>query len=107
MTVTGSEVTGNEVTGNDGRQRSRTDIDERQEYLAGGLTEVRCEACGRLVQAGKRSVMQTSVQWSGPVCDRLSDAAAAAGRPTALVPTCPELRASIDRAVREGRLEVS
>ena len=80
-------------------------VTERQEYLTGGLAEVRCEACGRLVQAGKRSVMQTSVQWSGPACDRLAEVAA--GRPTALVPTCPELWASIDRAVREGRLEVS
>jgi hypothetical protein len=33
--------------------------------------------------------------------------AEAGGRPTALVPTCPKLRESIDRAVREGRLEVS
>jgi hypothetical protein len=99
-------VTGREATESDGRPRDRAD-DERQEYLAGGLTEVRCEACGRPVRAGKRSVMQTSVQWSGPACDRLSETAAAAGRPTALVPTCPELRESIDRAVREGRLEVS
>ncbi|MFC4069130.1 hypothetical protein [Actinoplanes subglobosus] len=73
--------------------------------MAGGLAEVRCEACGLPVRAGKRSAMQTSVQWSGPACDRLAEAAA--GRPTALVPTCPELRTSIDRAVREGRLEVS
>jgi hypothetical protein len=78
---------------------------ERYEYLAGGLTEVRCEGCGHLVRAGKRSSMQTSVQWAGQACERL--AATAAGRPTALVPTCPELRASIERAVREGRLEVS
>ncbi|WP_433794904.1 hypothetical protein [Actinoplanes sp. CA-252034] len=96
-------VTGHDLAAHDGRQQR----DERQEYLAGGLAEVRCEACGLPVRAGKRSAMQTSVQWSGPACDRLSEAAAAAGRPTALVPTCPELRASIDRAVREGRLEVS
>jgi hypothetical protein len=105
MTVTGSGLTGGDVTGGGERQRSRSGRDERQEYLAGGLAEMRCEACGRPVRAGKRSAMQTSVQWSGPACDRLAEAAA--GRPTALVPTCPELRESIDRAVREGRLEVS
>ncbi|MBG0565046.1 hypothetical protein [Actinoplanes aureus] len=69
------------------------------------LTGLRCDSCGQGVQAGKRSAMQTSVQWAGPACPLL--AAAAGGRPTALVPTCPDLRDSIDRAVREGRLEVS
>ena len=34
-------------------------------------------------------------------------AEAAGDRPTALVPTCPNLRETLDRAVREGRLEVS
>jgi len=81
---------------------------ERDEYLEGGLTEVRCDLCGTLVRARKASPMQTSVQWTGSAarsCMRLE--AAAAGRPTALVPTCPDLRDSLDRAVREGRLVVS
>jgi hypothetical protein len=69
------------------------------------LTPVRCGHCGLQVRAGRRSPTQTSVQWSGPACDRL--VMAAGGRPTALVPTCPDLRDSLDRAVREGRLEVS
>ncbi|MEU4423195.1 hypothetical protein AB0F81_21430 [Actinoplanes sp. NPDC024001] len=69
------------------------------------LTAVRCDSCGQGVRAGKRSAMQTSVQWAGPACPLLAEAAG--GRPTALVPTCPDLRDSIDRAVREGRLEVS
>ncbi|WP_236642730.1 hypothetical protein [Actinoplanes utahensis] len=80
------------------------DPHERQEYLDGGLTDVRCGGCGRTVRAGRRSAMQTSVQWPGRSCERL--AATAAGRPAALVPTCPELRESLDRAIREGRLEV-
>ncbi|HWS32996.1 MAG TPA: hypothetical protein VN408_09670 [Actinoplanes sp.] len=65
---------------------------------------VSCEVCGCQVRAGRRSVMQTSVQWSGTACEQL--AALAGGRPTALVPTCPALRVSLDRAIREGRLEV-
>jgi hypothetical protein len=81
---------------------------ERRAYLEGNLTEIRCGNCGAEVRARKSSPQQTSVQWSAPAagaCARL--AAAAGGRPTALVPTCPDLRDSIDRAVREGRLEVA
>jgi len=83
-------------------------LSERQAYLEGGLTEVCCEHCGARVRARKASPQQTSVQWTAPAartCARL--AAAAGARPTALVPTCPDLRDSIDGAVREGRLEVN
>jgi hypothetical protein len=69
------------------------------------LTDLGCDSCGQRVQASKRSVLHTSVQWTGRACERLAEAAG--DRPTALVPTCPFLRDSIDRAVREGRLEVS
>lgn len=81
-----------------------TSLAERREYLDGGLTTIACETCESQVRAGRRSAMQTSVQWAGPACARLS--ALAGGRPTALVPTCPALRDSLDRAIREGRLEV-
>lgn len=83
-------------------------LTERQTYLEGGLTEVSCEHCGVRVRARKASAQQTSVQWTAPAarsCPRLAEAAGA--RPTALVPGCPDLRDSIDGAVREGRLEVS
>jgi hypothetical protein len=80
---------------------------ERDEYLRGGLAGIGCDRCGAAVLAGKRSSAQTSVQWPAGGCSRLLAEAAAVARPPALVPTCPELRASIERAVREGRLEVS
>jgi hypothetical protein len=80
-------------------------MNERSEYLEGGLAGVTCDECGMPVRAGKRSTMQTSVQWTGGACALLI--AEAGGRPAGLVPTCPKLRESIDRAVREGRLEVS
>jgi hypothetical protein len=80
-------------------------MSERSEYLEGGLVGIGCDECGTPVRAGRRSTTQTSVQWAGGACALLI--AEAAGRPTALVPTCPKLRESIDRAVREGRLEVS
>ncbi|GAB1646657.1 hypothetical protein [Krasilnikovia sp. MM14-A1259] len=79
---------------------------ERRAYLEGGLAEVRCGRCGAAVRARKLSPGQTSVQWSTQAeraCAVLA-AAAAAGGVTALVPTCPDLRDSIDRAAAEGRL---
>jgi len=81
---------------------------ERREYLEGGLIPVGCDRCPALVRVKKLSPQQTSVQWTTAAtreCLELS-AAAVLGRPLALVPTCPDLRASIDRAVRDGRLEV-
>jgi hypothetical protein len=80
-------------------------MSERSDYLEGGLADVGCDECGTPVRAGKRSTMQTSVQWAGGACALITTEAG--GRPAALVPTCPKLRESIDRAVREGRLEVS
>jgi hypothetical protein len=79
---------------------------ERDEYLEGGLTDVRCDLCGTLVRARKASPQQTSVQWTRPAARSCIRLGAAGGRPHALVPTCPDLRDSIDRAAREGRLEV-
>jgi hypothetical protein len=88
---------------------TRTDtLAERRDYLEGGLAEVRCGRCDARVRARKLSPQQTSVQWTARAarqCRELA-AAAAAGRLTALVPTCPDLRAGIDRAAHEGRLEV-
>jgi hypothetical protein len=82
---------------------------ERQEYLEGGLAELSCARCDARIRARKSSPQQTSVQWTTRAtrqCDALA-AAADGGRLTALVPTCPHLRASIESAVRDGRLEVS
>jgi hypothetical protein len=81
---------------------------ERREYLEGCLADIGCGRCGAVVRARKLSPQQTSVQWTTRAeraCATLTEATAA-GRPAALVPTCPALRDSIDRAVREGRLEV-
>ncbi|MEU7907165.1 hypothetical protein [Actinoplanes sp. NPDC049118] len=82
---------------------------EQRAYLEGGLAELRCGRCGARVRAKKSSPQQTSVQWTTAAtreCDELA-ALAADGRPTALVPSCPSLRDSIERAVHEGRLEVA
>ncbi len=76
-------------------------LTERQEYLRGGFEELVCERCAALVRVRKSSPQQTSVQWSTEAVRQCVNELGA------LVPTCPALRASIDRAVRAGRLEVA
>lgn len=70
----------------------------------GGMCEVRCDRCAAVVRVAKFSPEHTSVQWTS---DATAACAEFAGRRHALVRTCESLRESIDRAVREGRLEVS
>ena len=70
---------------------------------------VECERCGAGVLAAKFSPQHTVVQWSPAAvraCAEFS-AAAALGRPSALVEGCGSLRDGIDAAVAAGRLEVS
>ena len=76
-------------------------LTERQEYLEGGYAELFCARCAALVRVRKSSPQQTSVQWTTAAESICST------RLNALVPTCPDLRASIDDAVRAGKLEVS
>ncbi len=69
---------------------------------------VACDRCGTEVLVHKSSYHQTSVQWSGTAaqqCEMLRDAADA-DRLDVEAHSCPALRASIDRAVVEGRLPV-
>ena len=75
-------------------------LTERQEYLDGGYVELSCARCDALVRVRKSSPQQTSVQWTTAAESICST------RLNALVPTCPDLRASIDDAVRAGKLEV-
>lgn len=70
---------------------------------------VECERCGAAPLVAKFSPQHTSVQWSLAsvrACAEFS-ARAAAGQQTALIDTCASLRDSTDRAVLQGRLEVS
>jgi len=76
-------------------------LTERQEYLEGGYAELSCARCCALVRVRKSSPQQTSVQWTAQA------AGMCAARLSALVPTCLDLRASIDDAVRAGKLEVT
>ena len=73
------------------------------------LQEVACDRCAAMVLVAKFSPQHTSVQWSlaaTAACAEFS-AREAAGERSALIDTCASLRDSIDRAVAEGRLEVT
>ena len=74
-----------------------------------GSRPVACERCGAAVQVAKFSPEHTSVLWSQASVRDCAEfgVRAAAGELTALIDTCASLRASIDRAVRGGRLVVS
>ena len=70
--------------------------------------EVRCARCAAVVLAAKFSPQQTSVQWTAAAVRACAEFAArvAGGQPSALIDGCASLRASIDAAVRDGRLPV-
>lgn len=70
--------------------------DERHATLA----EVACDRCGAVVGVAKFSPQHTSVQWS-------AGSVRACTEWSAVTRGCARLRESIDRAVRDGRLEVS
>ncbi|SES23560.1 hypothetical protein SAMN05216188_12772 [Lentzea xinjiangensis] len=77
-------------------------MSERDEFLTGGMVPVWCD-CGNRVLVRKNSPQHTSVQW-------LSDTSACPelrGSRSALVPSCLRLRDGIEKAARDGVLEVA
>jgi hypothetical protein len=74
-------------------------------YLEGRLVEVDCLDCLATVRVKKNSEYHTSIQWSSQAAALCSEFAKrdSQGR-GAVRESCPRLRASIDSAVREGRL---
>jgi hypothetical protein len=79
-------------------------VDERAWLYA----SVACGRCGALVEVAKFSLQHTSVQWTAEAvltCTEFS-ASVAAGGSSALIATCASLRASIDAAVTDGRVEI-
>ena len=73
------------------------------------LREMACDRCAARVLVTKFSPQHTSVQWrpeATAACAEFS-AREAAGERSALIDTCTSLRDSIDRAVAEGRLQVT
>ena len=82
--------------------RSAETLADRARYTSDGLTTVSCLDCLVSVEVRKNSDHQTAIQWSAEAqgqCPVLS------GRDS-IHEGCPRLGASIDAAVREGRLPV-
>jgi len=82
--------------------RDAETLAERVRYTAEGLTSVSCMDCLVSVQVRKNSEQQTAIQWPADaqgMCPEMS-------RRSGIHESCPRLRASIDAAVRDGRLPV-
>jgi hypothetical protein len=79
-------------------------IDDRQWRYR----EVECTRCGATAGVVKFSPQHTSVQWRQEAVLRCAEFAArvAAGERSALIATCASMRASIDAALADGRLQV-
>ncbi len=80
-------------------------LDDRRRYLEGHLDEVACLDCLARVRVRKQSEFHTSIQWSDDAvrqCPELTQARAA-GTPQM---SCSRLKASIESAVRDGRIEI-
>ena len=73
-----------------------------------GLRPIECDRCAAAVLVVKFSQQHTSVQWSPAAVRACAEFSArvATGEQTALIDGCGSLRGSIDRALRQGRLEV-
>ncbi len=86
--------------------RPETLADQRL-YLEHGLRQLACHGCGALVRVKKSSAQQTSIQWTTRAVRECAEFATrvALGETTALVDGCTTLRETIERAVRDGRLE--
>ena len=87
------------------RESTRAEI---REFLARGLAPVDCHSCANRVLVRKTSLAHTSVQWTSDPASSCPEFAArvAAGELSARIDTCPKLRASIELAVADSRLEV-
>jgi len=80
----------------------------RDDERAWRYADVGCGRCGAVVEVAKFSPQHTSVQWDAAAVQRCAEfsAAVTGGTPSALIATCASLRASIDAAVCDGRVEV-
>ena len=90
---------------------TRTDtLEDQRLYTQARLTPVACLECLATVGVKKNSDHHTSVQWDGEARARCPEMARrrAEGRPDgrSVHPACPRLVASIEAAVRDGRIPI-
>lgn len=82
--------------------RNPETLADRARYTAEGLTTVSCMDCLATVEVRKNSDHQTAIQWSVDAQRSCPELARHAG----IHEGCPRLMASIEAAVREGRLPI-
>ena len=82
--------------------------DDRRLYTEARLVEVSCLDCTARVLVKKNSEHHTAVQWTSDAVHRCPEFARMNAEPGGrrVYAGCDRLRASIDRAVREGRIHV-
>jgi hypothetical protein len=99
------QVTEERLDGVSNGQHPAVPADERE----AGFRPVACGRCGAVALVAKFSPQHTSVQWSSEAVRTCAEFSArvAAGEQSALIDTCASLRDSIDRAVLEGRLDIT
>lgn len=89
--------------------RNPDTLADRARYLSEGLTTVACFDCLVTVEVRKNSEHQTAIQWSAGTqdqCPELARRSGPTGQRHSIHEGCPRLMASIDSAVREGRLPI-
>ena len=86
--------------------REETLADQRL-YLEGRMVDVACLQCDAHVRVKKNSEYHTSIQWTAAAvaqCEVFADAARSGER--VVHESCPRLKASIEQAVKTGRLQM-
>ena len=82
-------------------------LEDRRRYLEGHMSQVACLDCLASVRVRKASEFQTSIQWTEEAVSACAEftRARVEGR-IGLPEGCGRMRASIARAVAEGRLPI-
>ena len=80
---------------------------DRRRYLDEHLAEVACLDCLATVKVRKQSEFHTSIQWDDEASAHCAEFARARARGDHRVQrACGRLQSSIDRAVRDGAIEI-
>ncbi len=83
-------------------------LEDQRLYTRARLTEVACLDCLAVVGVKKNSEHHTSIQWTQEALASCAEFRRMGEQPGGrrIHETCPRLRASIEGAVAEGRLEI-
>ena len=87
---------------------SEETLEDQRLYTQARLTEVACLDCLARVRVKKNSEHHTSIQWDAESLAACAEFARMAGEPGGrqVYASCSRLRASIERAVAEGAVEI-